>query len=31
MNVTVSKYLAIEGMAESFAAELYGKDLIGPW
>jgi uncharacterized protein YjaZ len=31
MNVTVSKYLAIEGMAESFAAELYGKDFIGPW
>lgn len=31
MNVTVGKYLAVEGLAESFAAELYGKEFIGPW
>ncbi|UNC92052.1 DUF2268 domain-containing protein [Candidatus Contubernalis alkaliaceticus] len=31
MNVTLSQYLAVEGMAESFAAELYGEDFIGPW
>jgi uncharacterized protein YjaZ len=31
MDVTVSQYLAVEGMAESFAAELYGKDCVGPW
>lgn len=30
-NVTLSQYLAVEGMAESFAAALYGKDCIGPW
>lgn len=31
MNVTLSQYLAVEGMAESFASALYGKDAIGPW
>lgn len=30
-NVTVGEYLIIEGLAESFARELYGQDLIGPW
>ncbi|MBX0319203.1 MULTISPECIES: DUF2268 domain-containing protein [Shouchella] len=30
-NVTVGDYLIIEGLAESFAKELYGKDLLGPW
>lgn len=31
MNVTLSQYLAVEGMAESFASDLYGEDFIGPW
>lgn len=31
MNVTLSQYLAVEGMAESFASALYGEDFIGPW
>ncbi|WP_084783635.1 DUF2268 domain-containing protein [Paenibacillus sp. FJAT-26967] len=30
-NVTVGDYLVIEGLAESFARELYGDDLLGPW
>lgn len=30
-NVTVGDYLIIEGLAESFAKELYGEDLLGPW
>lgn len=24
-------YLIIEGLAESFAKELYGEELLGPW
>lgn len=31
MNVRLSQYLAVEGLAESFAASLYGEDLNGPW
>ena len=31
MTVTVGEYIIEEGLAESFAAELYGEDLIGPW
>jgi len=31
MKITLSQYLAVEGMAESFAAALYGEDCIGPW
>lgn len=31
MDVTLSQYLAVEGMAESFASALYGEDCIGPW
>jgi len=31
MNVSVAKYLAVEGLAESFAASLYGEEYIGPW
>lgn len=31
INVTLSQYLAVEGMAESFASALYGQDFIGPW
>ncbi|PCK20126.1 hypothetical protein CEY02_14805 [Bacillus pumilus] len=30
-NVTVGDYLIIEGLAESFAKELYGEHLLGPW
>ncbi|QDX94450.1 hypothetical protein EEL32_00980 [Brevibacillus laterosporus] len=30
-NVTVGDYLIIEGLAESFAKEIYGEDLLGPW
>lgn len=30
-NVTVGDYLVIEGLAESFAANLYGEKSIGPW
>ncbi|MEI8366191.1 MAG: DUF2268 domain-containing putative Zn-dependent protease [Parachlamydiaceae bacterium] len=30
MNITVGKYLLDEGMAEAFAAELYGEPYIGP-
>lgn len=30
-EVTVAKYLAVEGLAESFAAELFGEQMIGPW
>ncbi len=31
MNVSVGQYMIGEGLAESFAAELYGADKIGPW
>ncbi|MGJ4851077.1 DUF2268 domain-containing protein [Bacillota bacterium Meth-B3] len=30
-DVTVGRYIAIEGLAESFAGNLYGADCIGPW
>ncbi|KGR78766.1 DUF2268 domain-containing protein [Ureibacillus sinduriensis] len=30
-NVTVGDYLVIEGLAESFAQELYGMEQLGPW
>lgn len=30
-NVTVGDYLIIEGLADSFAKELYGKKCLGPW
>jgi uncharacterized protein YjaZ len=30
-NVSVGDYLVMEGLAESFAVEVYGKDMIGPW
>ena len=30
-DVSVVKYLAVEGLAESFAASLYGEEYIGPW
>jgi uncharacterized protein YjaZ len=28
---TVGQYIVLEGLAESFAAELYGSEFIGPW
>jgi uncharacterized protein YjaZ len=31
MNVSVGKYLAVEGLAESFAASLFGEEFVGPW
>jgi len=30
-SVTVGDYLVIEGLAESFAKELYGTEQLGPW
>lgn len=30
-TMTVGEYMLGEGLAESFAAELYGEDKIGPW
>lgn len=30
-DVTVEEYLVLEGLAECFAVEMYGKELIGPW
>jgi len=29
--VTLGEYILNEGLAESFAAELYGEDVVGPW
>ncbi len=31
MHCTVGDYMVAEGLAESFSAELYGEDKIGPW
>lgn len=31
MEVTVAKYLAVEGLAESFAESIYGYEYLGPW
>ena len=31
MQMTVGEYMVMEGLAESFAAELYGPDMVGPW
>ncbi|MBZ0277481.1 MAG: DUF2268 domain-containing protein [Anaerolineae bacterium] len=31
MQTTVAEYMIAEGLAESFAAELYGAEMIGPW
>ncbi|MYL42157.1 DUF2268 domain-containing protein [Virgibacillus salexigens] len=30
-DITVGRYLAIEGLAESFAASMFGEEHIGPW
>lgn len=31
MLVTLGEYMIAEGLAEAFAAEIYGAELIGPW
>lgn len=31
MDISVGEYIVLEGLAESFAAALYGHDRIGPW
>lgn len=30
-DVSVAKYLAVEGLAESFAGSMFGEEFIGPW
>jgi len=30
-NTTVGQYIVVEGLAEAFAAEMYGEDKLGPW
>jgi uncharacterized protein YjaZ len=30
-NVSVGEYIVAEGLAESFAGELYGSSMVGPW
>lgn len=30
-DVTLGEYLVIEGLADSFATELYGEEHLGPW
>jgi len=31
IDVSVARYIAVEGLAESFAASLYGEEYIGSW
>jgi uncharacterized protein YjaZ len=31
LGSSVGEYMVAEGLAEAFAAELYGEELIGPW
>ncbi|QOR35470.1 Zn-dependent protease [Clostridium sp. 'deep sea'] len=31
MNINLGEYIILEGLAESFAASMYGEELIGPW
>lgn len=31
LATTVGQYMVLEGLAESFAAELYGPEYVGPW
>jgi Predicted Zn-dependent protease len=31
LEVTLGKYLAVEGLAESFATSIFGKESAGPW
>lgn len=30
-TITVGQYIVLEGLAETFAAELYGENSLGPW
>lgn len=30
-NITLGEYIVIEGLADAFAEEMYGRALIGPW
>jgi uncharacterized protein YjaZ len=30
-ETTVGQYLVVEGLAEAFAAEMFGEDMLGPW
>lgn len=30
-NITLGEYIVIEGLADAFAEELYGRELMGPW
>jgi uncharacterized protein YjaZ len=30
-RTTVGQYLVLEGLAEAFAAEMFGEELLGPW
>lgn len=30
-SISLSQYLAIEGLAESFSEDLYGNETVGPW
>lgn len=30
-DISLAEYVVMEGLAESFAAELYGPDSVGPW
>ena len=31
LDISVGEYIVLEGLAESFAAALYGHELVGPW
>lgn len=31
MTATLGEYMVAEGLAEAFAAEIYGEELLGPW
>ena len=31
VGITVGRYIIMEGLAESFAASIYGEELVGPW
>src|SRR5262249_22046936 len=31
MTATLGQYMIFEGLAESFSAELYGAEMVGPW
>lgn len=31
VDISVAEYIVMEGLAESFAAEIYGPEFVGPW